>query len=43
VDYDIQFVGGFKNVMLGGEGIFPGKIEGSRKGVFTELALFPLG
>jgi uncharacterized protein (AIM24 family) len=24
VDYDVQFKGGLKNAMLGGEGIFPG-------------------
>lgn len=28
VDYDIQFVGGFKNALLGGEGIFMARLEG---------------
>ena len=28
VDYDIQFVGGFKNVLFGGEGIFLARITG---------------
>lgn len=31
VDYDIQFVGGFKNVMLGGEGIFLARLKGPGK------------
>jgi len=28
VDYDIQFVGGFKNALFGGEGLFLAKMEG---------------
>lgn len=28
VDYDIQFVGGFKNVLFGGEGLFLAKLTG---------------
>lgn len=28
VDYDIQFIGGFKNVLFGGEGLFLAKITG---------------
>jgi len=28
VDYDIQFVGGFKNVLFGGEGLFFAKLSG---------------
>ncbi len=28
VDYDIQFVGGFKNALFGGEGIFLAKMTG---------------
>ncbi len=28
VDYDIQFIGGFKNVLFGGEGIFLAKLTG---------------
>ncbi len=31
VDYDIQFVGGFKNALLGGEGIFLARLEGPGK------------
>ncbi len=31
VDYDIQFVGGFKNAMFGGEGIFLAKLTGPGK------------
>ncbi|MFN8180791.1 MAG: AIM24 family protein [Bacteroidia bacterium] len=28
VDYDIQFIGGFKNVLFGGEGLFYAKLAG---------------
>ena len=28
VDYDIQFVGGFKNALFGGEGLFLAKLTG---------------
>ena len=28
VDYDIQFVGGFKNALFGGEGLFFAKLTG---------------
>jgi hypothetical protein len=28
VDYDIQFVGGFKNALFGGEGIFLARLTG---------------
>lgn len=28
VDYDIQFVGGFKNALFGGEGVFLAKLQG---------------
>ncbi|MCS7222734.1 MAG: TIGR00266 family protein [Anaerolineae bacterium] len=31
VDYDIQFVGGFKNALLGGEGIFLARLQGPGK------------
>jgi uncharacterized protein (TIGR00266 family) len=31
VDYDIQFVGGFKNVLFGGEGLFFAKMTGPGK------------
>lgn len=31
VDYDIQFVGGFKNVLFGGEGLFFAKLTGPGK------------
>lgn len=28
VDYDIQFIGGFKNALFGGEGLVPAKLTG---------------
>ena len=28
VEYDIQFIGGFKNVLLGGEGLFYASLKG---------------
>ena len=31
VDYDIQFIGGFKNALFGGEGIFIAKLSGPGK------------
>ena len=31
VDYDIQFVGGFKNALFGGEGIFLARLTGPGK------------
>ena len=31
IDYDIQFVGGFRNVLFGGEGLFLAKISGPGK------------
>ncbi|MEX2161076.1 MAG: TIGR00266 family protein [Anaerolineales bacterium] len=31
VDYDIQFVGGFRNALFGGEGLFLAKLEGPGK------------
>jgi uncharacterized protein (AIM24 family) len=31
VDYDIKFVGGFKNALLGGEGVFLAHLEGPGK------------
>ncbi len=31
VDYDIQFIGGFKNVLFGGEGLFFAKLTGPGK------------
>ncbi len=31
VDYDIKFVGGFKNALLGGEGVFLARLEGPGK------------
>jgi uncharacterized protein (TIGR00266 family) len=39
VDYDIQFVGGFKNALLGGEGIFLAKLEGPGKVYLQSLPL----
>ncbi len=31
VDYDIQFVGGFKNALFGGEGLFLARLTGPGK------------
>ena len=31
VDYDIEFQGGFKNALFGGEGLFLAKLEGPGK------------
>ena len=31
VDYDIKFVGGFKNALLGGEGVFLARLEGPER------------
>jgi uncharacterized protein (AIM24 family) len=31
VDYDIQFVGGFKNALFGGEGLFLARLNGPGK------------
>lgn len=39
VDYDIQFVGGFKNAMLGGEGIFLARLTGPGKVYLQSLPL----
>jgi uncharacterized protein (TIGR00266 family) len=39
VDYDIQFVGGFKNALLGGEGIFLAKLKGPGKVYLQSLPL----
>jgi uncharacterized protein (TIGR00266 family) len=39
VDYDIQFVGGFKNALLGGEGIFLAKLVGPGKVYLQSLPL----
>jgi len=39
VDYDIQFVGGFKNALLGGEGIFLARLEGPGKVFLQSLPL----
>lgn len=39
VDYDIQFVGGFKNALFGGEGIFLAKLTGPGK-VFLQSLPF---
>jgi uncharacterized protein (TIGR00266 family) len=39
VDYDIQFVGGFKNALLGGEGIFLARLEGPGKVYLQSLPL----
>lgn len=39
VDYDIQFIGGFKNALFGGEGIFLAKLTGPGK-VFLQSLPF---
>jgi uncharacterized protein (TIGR00266 family) len=39
VDYDIQFVGGFKNALLGGEGVFLARLEGPGKVYLQSLPL----
>ena len=39
VDYDIQFVGGFKNVLFGGEGLFLAKMTGPGKVYLQSLPL----
>ena len=39
VDYDIQFQGGFKNALFGGEGLFLAKVEGPGK-VFLQSLPF---
>jgi uncharacterized protein (TIGR00266 family) len=39
VDYDIQFVGGFKNVLFGGEGLFLARLTGPGKVYLQSLPL----
>jgi uncharacterized protein (AIM24 family) len=39
VDYDIQFVGGIKNTIFGGEGLFFAQLRGPGK-VWIQLCLF---
>jgi uncharacterized protein (TIGR00266 family) len=39
VDYDIQFVGGFKNALLGGEGIFLARLKGPGKVYLQSLPI----
>lgn len=39
VDYDIQFVGGFKNALFGGEGLFLAKMTGPGKVFLQSLPL----
>ena len=39
VDYDIQFQGGFKNALFGGEGLFLARVEGPGK-VFLQSLPF---
>jgi uncharacterized protein (TIGR00266 family) len=39
VDYDIQFVGGFKNALFGGEGIFLARLTGPGKVFLQSLPL----
>ena len=42
VDYDIQFVGGFKNALFGGEGLFLVKLTGPGKVYLQSLPLSKL-
>jgi len=42
VDYDIQFVGGFKNALFGGEGLFLAKMTGPGKVYIQSLPLSKL-
>ena len=39
VDYDVQFIGGFRNAMLGGEGIFLARLKGPGKVYLQSLPL----
>jgi uncharacterized protein (AIM24 family) len=39
VDYDIQFVGGFKNALFGGEGLFLARLTGPGKVYLQSLPL----
>lgn len=39
IDYDIQFVGGFKNALLGGEGVFLARLQGPGKVYLQSLPL----
>jgi uncharacterized protein (TIGR00266 family) len=39
VDYDIQFVGGFKNALIGGEGFFLARLKGPGKVYLQSLPL----
>lgn len=39
VDYDIQFIGGFKNALFGGEGLFLAKLQGPGKIYLQSLPL----
>ncbi len=39
IDYDIQFLGGFKNALLGGEGIFLARLEGPGRVYLQSLPL----
>ena len=40
VNYDIQFVGGFKNALFGGEGLFLATLTGRGACISTELTIF---
>ena len=42
VDYDIQFVGGFRNALFGGEGLFLVKLTGPGKVYLQSLPLSKL-
>lgn len=39
IDYDIQFVGGFKNALLGGEGVFLARLQGPGKVYLQSIPL----
>ncbi len=43
VDYDIKFVGGFRNALFGGEGLFVASSHRTRQGLSPEPAPLPPG
>jgi uncharacterized protein (AIM24 family) len=43
MNYDVEFVGGFKNALLGGEGVSLARLEGPGKVYLQILPLIPSG
>jgi len=43
VNYDIEFVGGFKNALFGGEGLFFAQLKGPRISLSTKPSFFTIG